>query len=102
MDTNTHLQYISTFCLKLQRTFLCCPNWAEMRVSACPPSSAKSNLLNAPFLIKGFTSSNKLRWALANTVAKTSSISRHAKMELQEFALQLLEKREASYANKIS
>lgn len=73
-----------------------------MRVSACLPSSAKPNLLNAPFLIKGFTSSNKLTWELANTVAKNSSISNHAKMELQEFALQLLEKRKASYAYKIS
>lgn len=73
-----------------------------MRVSACPPSSAKSNPLNAPLFIKGFTSSNKLTWALANTVAKTSSISNHAKMELQEFALQLLEKRKANSAYKIS
>lgn len=49
MDTNTHLQYISTFCLKLQRNFLCHSKWAEMRISACCPSSAKSNPLNAPF-----------------------------------------------------
>lgn len=52
--------------------FLCHPKWAEMRISACCLSSAKSSPLNASLLSKGFTSSYKLTWTLANTVPKTA------------------------------